>query len=175
MSVLRREELGMVMRRAALWAWFLAFPACAPKEPPPIEYPTTESVVANATSFGVPYGRVVLLAQGETCVALKVEATSTLGDHVHYEWVSCDGGSLSFAGPTARRGSGEAVEQCYVGRINAGSVSLMWSRGSREFGWLYWPQQGPAFKVADRAWMRVEDLPQRRNEVSWIENPVKKR
>jgi len=128
-------------------------------------YPTTDRVAADRRAIGIPYGRLVLLRRGEQMVALRVTWASRLGDTIDYQWFAYRPGTANFTDPAS--GEGKAQESGYMGRVAVGSMILAWSRGSTQFGWLYWPDDSDGFAVCSRAWGSLEEVDPKARGVRW--------
>ena len=135
----------------------------APVQTPP--FPTSDQVAADHRAIGIPYGRFVLLRTGEQLVALNVTWASQIGEQIDFEWHTPPDGQRTFAKATYGRGS--AVEVRYIGRIAAGPLVLDWSRGSRDMGWIYWPDDGADLAVCSRAWADLADVDPDSPDVRW--------
>ena len=162
-----RRESSSRLSRATLALFALAaaaLTACGRIGSPP-QYPTTDRVAADRRAIGIPYDRLVLLRRGEQMVALRVTWASRLGDSIDYQWFASRPDTANFTDPTT--GEGKAQESGYTGRVAAGSMVLAWSRGSTEFGWLYWPDDGDEFAVCSRAWGSLEEVDPEAPGVRW--------
>ena len=138
--------------------------ACGKLEPPP-QYPTTDRVAADRRAIGIPYGRFVLLRRDEQVVALRVTRASQIGDSIDYQWFASRPETVDLTDPIS--GEGKTRESGYMGRVAAGSMVLSWSRGSTQFGWLYWPDDGGEFAVCSRAWGSLEEVDPKARGVRW--------
>ena len=125
----------------------LLLAACSPTTQAP-SYPTSEQVAADRRAIGIPYGQVILLKSAGQVVALRVTWASAIGEQIEYEWYAADEGESLL---DASSGNGTAVEDRFTGRIAAGPLLLTWSRGSRDMGWIYWPEDRGDLAVCSRA------------------------
>lgn len=140
-------------------------PATAPQP----ALPTADTLAATSNAVGIPYGRYLLIRRGEHLIALHLTAVSPLGDRVAYRWYLADGDGR-FSRPEAlEHGDGEAVEHPYTGRITLpGPLTLDWSRGSQEFGWLYWPEGSGDYAVYSRPVAELADADPGRDGGRWL-------
>jgi len=140
-------------------------PATAPKP----ALPTADSLAATPNAVGVPYGRFLLVRRDERLIALHLTALSPLGDRVAYRWYVA-GPDGRFARPESlEQGGGEALERPYTGRISLpGPLTLDWSRGSKEFGWLYWPEGSGDYAVYSRPFAELADTAAGRDDGRWL-------
>ena len=131
--------------------------------------PTADTLAATPNAVGIPYGRYLLIRRDERLIALHLTALTPLGDRVAYRWHLAGGGGL-FSRPEAlEHGDGEAVEQPYTGRITLpGPLTLDWSRGSQEFGWLYWPEGSGDYAVYSRPFIALADADPGRDGGRWL-------
>jgi hypothetical protein len=141
---MRARIAPLPIRLALTAALAAAALACgrAPGELPTAQ-PTADTLAATPNAAGIPYGRYILIRHDGRLIALHVTAISQLGDRISFRWYAA-GGDGRFTSPELlERDEGETVERPYTGRITLpGRLVLDWSRGSTEFGWLYWPE-GP--------------------------------
>jgi hypothetical protein len=137
---------------------------CGPTIEAP-KYPTSEQVAADHRAVGIPYGRVILLRSAEQVVALRVTWASPIGEQIRYEWYAAKSGETGFV--DALNGEGAAQEDRFTGRIAAGPWLLTWSRGSRDMGWIYWPDDGGELAVCSRAWESLDQADPNAAEVLW--------
>lgn len=128
-------------------------------------FPTADQVAADRRAIGIPYGRFVLLRTGEQLVALHVTWASPIGEQINFEWHASPRGQQTFKHATF--GKGSAVEVRFVGRIAAGPLVLNWSRGSRDMGWIYWPDDDTDLAVCSRAWANLDDADPDSPDVRW--------
>lgn len=138
--------------------------------------PTADTLAATPNAVGIPYGRYLLIRRGEHLIALHLTAVSPLGDRVDYRWYVA-GPDGRFARPELlERGGGEAVERPYTGRITLpGRLTLDWSRGSKEFGWLYWPEGSADYAVYSRPFAELADADPGRDGGRWLEQDMFRR
>jgi hypothetical protein len=128
-------------------------------------FPTADQVAADHRAIGIPYGRFVLLRTGKQLVALHVTWASPIGEQINFEWHAPSGGQQTFNHATF--GKGSAVEVRYIGRIAAGPLVLDWSRGSRDMGWIYWPDDDTDLAVCSRAWADLDKADPDSPDVRW--------
>ena len=133
----------------------IAAQGCFGPGPPPAK-PTEERVAANSSSFGIPYGQFILIRTGDRLVALRVKEAAGIGNQIDYEWYAPEPGSSDFQ--NAHQRFGTAVEGRFLGRIDAGPLSLNWSRGSAELGWIYWPAPEVGLNVCSRTFYSLDDI-----------------
>ncbi|MFV2073373.1 MAG: hypothetical protein ACC742_12075 [Thermoanaerobaculales bacterium] len=138
--------------------------ACGKTEPPP-QYPTKDRVAADRRAIGIPYDRFVLFRRDEQMVALRVTRASQIGDSIDYQWFASRPEAVDLTDPIT--GEGKTRESGYMGRIAAGSMVLQWSRGSEQFGWLYWPDDRSEFAVCSLAWGSLEEADRGARGVRW--------
>jgi len=140
-------------------------PATAPKP----ALPTADSLAATPNAVGVPYGRFLLVRRDKRVIALHLTALSPLGDRVAYRWYVA-GPDGRFARPESlEQGGGEALERPYTGRISLpGPLTLDWSRGSKEFGWLYWPEGSGDYAIYSRPFTELADADPGRDGGRWL-------
>jgi hypothetical protein len=166
-----RGKWRIVTDRLALAAVLVAAGAACgrPATDPQPALPTADSLAATANAVGVPYGRYLLIRRGERLIALHLTAVSPLGDRVGYRWYVA-GGDGRFARPESlEEGGGEAVEHPYTGRITLpGPLTLDWSRGSPDFGWLYWPEGSGNYAVYSRPFADLADVGARQDDGRWL-------
>ena len=160
----------LAARLAVVAALAAAGPACdrPPSRPAPSR-PTADLVAATPNAVGIPYGRYLLVRSGERVIALYVSALTPLGDRVSYRWYLADGDGRFARPEELERGEGEAVERPHTGRFALpGPLTLSWSRGSTEFGWLYWPEADGSFAVYSRPFADLGDVGAARDGGRWM-------
>lgn len=151
--------------------------ACSrPPTVPPPALPTANSLAATPNAVGVPYGPYLLIRRHERLIALHLNALSPLGDRVAYRWYVA-GPDGRFARPESlEQGGGEALERPYTGRIALpGQLTLDWSRGSTEFGWLYWPEGSGDYAVYSRPFAVLADVGAGQDGGRWLTRDVIRR
>ncbi len=142
-----RSVLRILWVPAAAAVLLLTLAACPGTGPEHAPYPTGEQIVANSRAFGVPYGRYILLRHDRQLLALNISSRSRLGDSISYQWWVVTPGSPTLEDTDLTHGGGETSEQPFEGRITLPGLGLVWSRGSSEMGWLYWPEGDRAVSV----------------------------
>ena len=150
--------------RALIAVAVVLLAGCGPSIQAP-SYPTTEQVAADHRAIGIPYERVILLKSAQQLVAVRVTWASPIGEQIRYEWHSTKSGAKNFL--DALSGDGAAKEDRFTGRIAAGPLLLTWSRGSRDMGWIYWPEDGGEFAVCSRAWESLGEADPDAPDVRW--------
>jgi hypothetical protein len=134
-------------------------------DPPPPRFPNSNTVAAGPRSIGVPYGPIVLLRSGEQLVALRITSESQLGQVIEVEWFAPPVGGKDFT--NAKHGGGTAREHRGIGYIAAGPLSLEWSRGSAEMGWIYWPDENTDLAACSRAWANLDEVDPDAPDIRW--------
>jgi len=135
-------------------------------DPPPPRFPNTNTVAARPRSIGIPYGPIVLLRSGEQLVALRITSASQLGEVIEVEWFAPPNGGKDFT--NAKHGEGTAREHRGIGYIAAGPLSLEWSRGSAEMGWIYWPDESINLAACSRAWATLDEVDPDAPDIRWF-------
>lgn len=109
------------------------------------QYPGGSSLAAGAEAFGVPYRHWIACRLEGRPLALELRPTPGRADRVswHWQWLEPPA-----EGPA--EASGTTVERHGLGEVRVGGLALEWSRGSEDFGWVYWPTAGPQFEVYSR-------------------------
>jgi hypothetical protein len=147
----------IVTARLVLAAAAVAAGAACSRPPtvPPPALPTANSLAA--------------IRRHERLIALHLNALSPLGDRVAYRWYVA-GPDGRFARPESlEQGGGEALERPYTGRIALpGQLTLDWSRGSTEFGWLYWPEGSGDYAVYSRPFAELADASPGHDGGCWL-------
>ena len=125
--------------------------------------PTAEQdagrMVANHDGIGVPYRKFIFLSDGDRLVALRITCPSGLGRAIDYEWRDLAPGS-------SQTGSGSAIEKDVSAPLHAGPFELVWSEGSPNGGWLYWPSNKD-FAVAMTVAESVDDFESVLKSTKW--------
>jgi hypothetical protein len=177
LRAMRRKRRTVTARLALAAVLVAAGAACdhPATEPTPAQ-PTPDSLAATPNAVGVPYDQYLLIRRGERLIALQLTAVTPLGDRVAYRWYVA-GSDRRFARPKSlEMGGGEAVERPYTGRITLpGSLTLDWSRGSREFGWLYWPEGSGDYAVYSRPFTELADADPDRDTGRWLDREMFRR
>jgi hypothetical protein len=133
--------------------------------PPPPSFPDSNTVAARPRSIGVPYGPIVLLRSGEQLVALRITSLSQLGEVIEVEWFVPPVGEKDFT--NAIHGGGTAREHRGIGYIAAGPLSLEWSHGSAELGWIYWPGESVDLEACSRVWASLDEINPDAPDIRW--------
>jgi hypothetical protein len=161
----RRLAVGCVM--AAVVVAPLACSRTAPEAL--LEQPTVERLAAKPNAVGVPYGRYVLIRFEDQLYAIEIRALSVFGERVAYEWYRLEPSGGRAAAEPLSSGRGEAEERPYTGRISIpDGPSLIWSKGSRSSGWLYWPDQGPEVAFYSHAFDELQAIDPYRSSGRWL-------
>lgn len=87
------------------------------------------------------------------------------GYRIEYEWNTAKGTGSIFE--TESTGAGETSEQEKRCAVLAGPLYMRWSRGSEEFGWLYWPEKMANISVSSITFRSVESIDLRNPEIFW--------
>jgi len=141
--------------RWCLGAALIAGAGCGGPPPAPAR-PTAFRVAVSERSIGIPYGPLVLLRTGGQHVAIRVTAASRLGNAIEYEWDLAPAGGTVFVSET--HGSASTVES---------NGFFKWSRGSQDFGWLYWPVGLADISVCSRTWRNLEEIDLEDPDIFW--------
>jgi hypothetical protein len=162
---LRRLAFGCVMGAVVVTA-----AGCSGTPPEALlEQPTAERLAAKPNAVGVPYDRYVLVRSEDLLFAIRIHAESVFGERVAYEWYRMAPGGPGTAAEPRETGQGETEESPYTGRISIpGGPSLVWSRGSRVSGWLYWPERGPEVEFYSFAFRDIEAIDPLRSSGRWL-------
>ena len=150
--------------RWCLGAALIAGVGCGGPPPAPAR-PTAFRVAVSERSIGIPYGPVTLLRTGAELVALRVTAASRLGNAIEYEWDLAPAGGTGFVSET--HGSASTVESSGFGQVVAGPLRFQWSRGSQDFGWIYWPVGLTDIAVCSRTWRNLEEIDLENPDIFW--------
>ena len=133
--------------------------------PRPPERPTFERVAVNQRGVGIPYGAVVLFKADQELVAFRVVEAPKWGYWIEYEWNAAPVTEGGFE--TASTGAGETNEQKRRSAVIAGPLYMRWSRGSEEFGWLYWPEDSKNVSVSSITFRSVDSINLQDPEIFW--------
>lgn len=133
--------------------------------PPTPEQPTYERVAVNQRGIGIPYGAVVLFRVDQQLVALRIVEAPLWGYAIEYEWNVAPAGEPAFK--TTATGAGETDEKEQRGAILAGPLYMKWSRGSKHFGWVYWPDDSSAISVCSMTFRSVGDINLQDPQIFW--------
>lgn len=133
--------------------------------PRPPERPTFERVAVNQRGIGIPYGAVVLFRADQELVALRVVEAPKWGYWIEYEWNTAPLTADVFE--TASTGAGETNEQKKRSAVLAGPLYMRWSRGSKDFGWLYWPEDMTNLSVSSITFRSVDSIDLHDPEIFW--------
>ena len=150
--------------RWCLGAALIAGAGCGGPPPAPAR-PTAFRVAVSERSVGIPYGPLVLLRTGAQLVAIRVTAASRLGNAIEYEWDLAPAGGTVIVSET--HGSASTVESNGFGQVVAGPLRFKWSRGSQDFGWLYWPVGLADIAVCSRTWRNLEGINLEDPDIFW--------
>ena len=118
-------------------------------------------------SIAVPYGKFVFFSDGRDVVALRMTCPSGDGEAIAYEWLHSAQGGIDFESPRIARGSSTSVEQAGHGQMTAGPFSLIWSQGSAQGGWVYWPARHGNLVVAHEMAARPQDFADVLSRTTW--------
>ena len=129
------------------------------------ELPTFERVAGNQRAVGIPYGAVVLFRVDQELVALRVVEAPMWGYRIEYEWNTAAATTDVFE--TEGTGAGEANEQDKRSAVHAGPLYMRWSRGSENFGWLYWPEESKNISVSSITFRSVKRIDLQDPEIFW--------
>lgn len=133
--------------------------------PRPPERPTFERVAVNQRGVGIPYGAVALFRVDQELVALRIVEAPMWGYRIEYEWNAAKVTADVFE--TERTGSGKTSEQEKRSAVLAGPLYLRWSRGSEDFGWLYWPEEKKNISVSSITFRSVNRINLQNPEIFW--------
>ena len=133
--------------------------------PRPPERPTFERVAVNQRGVGIPYGAVVLFRVEKELIAFRVVDAPKWGYSIEYEWNAAPAAEDTFE--TASTGAGETDEQRRRSTVTAGPLYMRWSRGSPDFGWLYWPEDEETVSVASIAFRSVDSIDLQDPDIFW--------
>ncbi len=129
------------------------------------ELPTFERVAVNQRAVGIPYGAVVLFRVDQEMVALRVAEAPMWGYRIEYEWNTASATTSVFE--TESTGAGETGEQKKRSTVHAGPLYMRWSRGSEDFGWLYWPENSKDLSVSSITFRTVKSIDLQNPEIFW--------
>jgi hypothetical protein len=149
----------------------MAFAAgCGRDRPFEPSHPTPDLVVARPQAIGIPYDRYILIRDRDRLLALKLSSDSALGEHIFYEWEEIEPLGRGPSSHDLLRGKGETAERLHdpMGRIDIPDLSLVWSRGSRDLGWIYWPDDDREFAVYSRPWLRPAEIDPKSRAGTWL-------
>jgi hypothetical protein len=138
--------------------------------PRPPERPTFERVAVNQRGVGIPYGAVVLFKADKELVALRVVEAPKWGYWIEYEWNTAPVSESVFE--TSSTGAGETNEQQRRSSVTAGPLYMRWSRGSRDFGWLYWPEDSQDISVSSITFRSVDSINLQDPEIYWYKQEM---
>jgi hypothetical protein len=133
--------------------------------PRPPERPTFVRVAVNQRGIGIPYGAVVLFRIDQELVAFRVVEAPIWGYRIEYEWSTAPVTADVFE--TASTGAGETDEKKHRGVARAGPLFMQWSRGSKDFGWLYWPEDAKDVSVCSITFRSVDRINLQDPEIFW--------
>ena len=160
----RSSALRSFAIRIAAAVILMVVSACGGPPPTP-EQPTFERVAVNQRGVGIPYGAVVLFRVDQQLVALRVVDAPLWGYAIEYEWNVAPAGESSFE--TTATGAGETDEKKQRGAILAGPLFVRWSRGSKHFGWVYWPDDSSSISVASITFRSVDAINLQDPQIFW--------
>jgi hypothetical protein len=153
-----------VSARLLVFSAILAAVGCGGPPRPP-ERPTFDRVAVNQRGVGIPYGAVVLFRVDQELVALRVVEAPKWGYAIEYDWNAAPVSQDVFE--TESTGSGETNEQKQRSVVIAGSLYMPWSRGSKDFGWLYWPEDKTTVSVSSITFRSVDSIDLQNPEIFW--------
>ena len=156
-----RQRLIALLATVAAFAVVLG--CGGPPRPP--KFPTFERVAVNQRAIGIPYGAVVLLRIDEQLVALRIVDAPLWGYAIEYEWNEGPADAAVFE--TTATGAGQTDEKRQRGRVLTGSLLMQWSRGSEDFGWLYWPEDSSGVSVSSITFRSVDSIHLQDPEIFW--------
>ena len=129
------------------------------------ELPTFERVAVNQRAVGIPYGAVVLFRVDQEMVALRVVEAPMWGYRIEYEWNTASATASVFE--TESTSTGETNEQKKRSAVRAGPLYMRWSRGSEDFGWLYWSEDTKNINVSSITFRSVDSIDLQNPEIFW--------
>ena len=133
--------------------------------PRPPERPTFDRVAVNQRGVGIPYGAVVLFKVDQELVALRVVEAPMWGYRIEFDWNVAKVTADVFE--TESTGAGKAREQEKRCAVLAGPLYMRWSRGSENFGWLYWPERKGNISVSSITFRSVKSIHLQDPEIFW--------
>ena len=160
----RSSALRSFAIRIAAAVILMVVSACGGPPPTP-ERPTFERVAVNQRGIGIPYGAVVLFRVDQQLVALRVVDAPLWGYAIEYEWNVAPVGAAWFE--TTATGAGQTDEKKQRGAILAGPLFMRWSRGSKHFGWVYWPDDSSSISVASITFRSVDSINLQDPQIFW--------
>ena len=138
--------------------------------PRPPEHPTFERVAVNQRGVGIPYGAVVLFRVDQELVAVRIVDAPLWGYTIEYEWNVAPVEADVFR--TTSTGAGETDEKKHRGVVRAGPLYMRWSRGSKNFGWLYWPEDSRNISVSSITFRSVENIYLLDPQIFWYQQEM---
>jgi len=138
--------------------------------PRPPEQPTFEHVAVNQRAVGIPYGAVVLFRVDQQLVALRVVDAPLWGYAIEYEWSVAPVDAAVFE--TTSTGAGETDEKKHRGAVRAEPLFMRWSRGSKKFGWLYWPDDSSEISVSSITFRSVDSIHLQDPQIFWYKQEM---
>lgn len=133
--------------------------------PRPPERPTFDRVAVNQRGVGIPYGAVVLFKVDQELVALRVVEAPMWGYRIEFDWNVAKVTADVFE--TESTGAGKTSEQEKRCAVLAGPLYMRWSRGSENFGWLYWPERKANISVSSITFQSVKSIHLQDPEIFW--------
>jgi hypothetical protein len=133
--------------------------------PRPPERPTFQHVAVNQRGVGIPYGAVVLFRVDQEVVALRIVEAPMRGYRIQYEWNVAKVTTGAFE--TEGTGAGETGEHEKRCAVHAGPLYMRWSRGSEDFGWLYWPEKTNEISVSSITFRSVKSIDLKDPGIFW--------
>jgi hypothetical protein len=133
--------------------------------PRPPERPTFDRVAVNQRGVGIPYGAVVLFKVDQELVALRVVKAPMWGYRIEFDWNVAKVTADVFE--TESTGAGKTSEQEKRCAVLAGPLYMRWSRGSENFGWLYWPERKGNISVSSITFRSVKSIHLQDPEIFW--------
>ena len=156
---------------AILAFWF------RPKSTPvmPIKYPKL-----NDGNAQIEYNRFTLIRVGHDIIALHILPDPRYGwNGVTYRWYHLDDGTDVFlrpspepwpaTNPNVTTGAGETDEgEAGSGWINAGPLSVEWSKGNQNLGWLYLSGAADVVQIYPDQFDRLDEFSGNLDAKRWI-------
>lgn len=87
------------------------------------------------------------------------------GYRIEYEWNVAKVTADVFE--TESTGAGETSEQEKRCAVLAGPLYMRWSRGSENFGWLYWPEKKANISVSSITFRNVDSIHLQDPDIFW--------
>jgi hypothetical protein len=164
-----------IFSSTALVAAMVVLPACrASAEAPPWG--------DEPGAIRVPYGCFLLVKGPGAVVALKFDEPKESGlDKAKYEWYCQTDGSGNFTRANITHGSNEVFEKYSstgsqaedIGSnltVRCGPFQMVWSAGTNDSGWIYWPKAG-RIEIAVTPWRTIGEVDVRDTTLQWKSKP----